>query len=282
MARGSRERRNDFRCVFVNREMPDGHLLFDAESDRGAGRRRRQAAPLGETLPILMYHHIASPPPEGTPSRNLFVSPADFRRQMRTLKKLGYQGCSIAELMPRLLIGKPGKFVGITFDDGYEDVYANALPVLQETGFTATTYFVSREIGGCNRWDSDLGFPAARCMNLCQMRQWKALGHEIGGHTLEHRRLGEIALNEAWRQIADCRRELEDLSGERVEAFSYPYGSFNAATSMLVEKAGFTSAATTLKKRAAPTDDPLSLPRFNVGTADTLFSFLWKCLLRRR
>jgi peptidoglycan/xylan/chitin deacetylase (PgdA/CDA1 family) len=255
--------------------------LADAGLDGEVHRLRPAAAPLAETLPILMYHHIAPPPPGGTPLRNLFVSPARFRRQMRTLKQLGYRGCSVAELIPRFLYERPGKYVGITFDDGYEDVYANALPVLEETGFTATAYFVSREIGGFNRWDSDLRFPMARCMSLQQLRQWKTLGHEIGGHTLEHRRLEEIALDEAWRQIADCRHELEDMSGERVEAFSYPYGSFSGATSILARKAGFTSAVTTLKKRAAATDDPFFLPRFNVRTADTLVAFLWKCLLMR-
>jgi peptidoglycan/xylan/chitin deacetylase (PgdA/CDA1 family) len=255
-------------------------VLVDANADSAATHGRRWPATLTKTLPILIYHHVAPPPPKGTPSRHLFVDPARFKRQMHALKQLGYQGCSIAELVPRFLLEKPGKYVGITFDDGYEDVYANALPILQETGFTATAYFVSREVGGFNRWDSDLRYPPARCMTLQQMRQWKTLGHEIGGHTLDHRRLGEMAPGEAWRQIADCRRELEDLSGERVEAFSYPYGSFNAVTGALARKAGFTSAVTTVKKRAAATDDPLFLPRFNIRRADRLPAFLWKCLLR--
>lgn len=259
----------------------DRQALPDAGPGGTADPGRLWTAPLTETLPILMYHHIAPPPPEGTPSRNLYVSPAHFRRQMRALKQLGYQGCSIAELVPRFLLEKPGKYVGITFDDGYEDVYANALPVLQETGFTATAYFVSREVGGFNRWDSGLRFPMARCMDLQQLRQWKALGHEVGGHTLEHRRLAEIAPDEAWRQIADCRRELEDMAGAPVEAFSYPYGSFNHMTGVLARDAGFTSAVTTLRKRATATDDPFFLPRFNVRRTNTLAAFLWKCLLRR-
>lgn len=260
--------------------MSDRHLLLDARPNSEADPRSPRLNRLAGTIPILMYHHVAPPPPDGDPSRNLFVSPAHFGRQMRSLKLLGYQGCSIAELMPRLPLQKPGKYVGITFDDGYEDVYINALPILQETGFTATTYFVSREVGGFNRWDSDFQFPIARCMNRQQLREWKALGHEIGGHTLEHRRLGEMTPGEAWQQIAGCRHELEDISGGRVEAFSYPYGSYDYRTATLVQNAGFTSAVTTLKKRAGSKDDPFLLPRFNVRRADTLAAFLVKSLLR--
>ena len=227
-----------------------------------------------------MYHHIAVPPPAGTRTRGLFVKPERFRRQMRTLKRLGYQGCSVRDLMAWLRPGRPRKLFGITFDDGYEDLYIHALPVLQECGFTATTYFVSGAVGGFNHWDVEQGFPQSRCMSLQQLQEWKALGHEVGGHTVSHRRLGELATNEARMEIVNCRRVLEDLSGAAVEAFSYPYGSFNAMTLELVEEAGFTTAASTQKKRASATDNPFCLPRLNVRRADTLPSFLWKCLVR--
>ena len=212
--------------------------------------------------------------------RGLFVSPAQFRHQMKSLKLLGYQGCSINELMSRFRKKETRKVFGITFDDGYEDVYIHALPILQELGFTATTYFVSAEVGGFNRWDVDSGIPQSACMTLQQLREWKALGQEVGGHTVNHRRLGELAQEDARSQIADCRHALEDMSGDPVEAFSYPYGSFNPTTPMLVREAGFTSAVSTRKKRTIEADDPYCLPRLNVRYPDMLGIFLWKCLIR--
>ena len=97
-------------------------------------------------IPILMYHQIGVPAPKGSPYRGLTVHPTDFRRQMTWLKRLGYRGLSMAQLMPYLRGEKQGKVVGISFDDGYRNVFQNAMPVLDELGFTATNYIVARHL----------------------------------------------------------------------------------------------------------------------------------------
>jgi peptidoglycan/xylan/chitin deacetylase (PgdA/CDA1 family) len=77
-------------------------------------------------IPILTYHQIAQAPARGSPMRSLYVSPAAFSRQIRTLSLLGYQGLSMTSLMPYLRGEKTGKVVGITFDDGYANNLENA------------------------------------------------------------------------------------------------------------------------------------------------------------
>src|SRR5690606_13014307 len=99
-------------------------------------------------IPILTYHQIGEPNPGGTPYRGLTVHPRDLRRQMFWLRRLGYRGLSMHQLMPYVSGEKSGKVVGITFDDGYRNVLENALPILEETGFSATNYFVVRQFGG--------------------------------------------------------------------------------------------------------------------------------------
>ena len=86
-------------------------------------------------IPILTYHQIAEAPPRGAVFRSLTVSPNRFRSQMYWLKRLGYQGLSMRELMPFLRGERCGRVVGITFDDGYLNNLSSALPVLQELGF---------------------------------------------------------------------------------------------------------------------------------------------------
>src|SRR5690554_840479 len=103
-------------------------------------------------VPILMYHQIGEPAAKGAPYRSLTVHPAAFRRQMNWLRRLGYKGLSMRELLPYVRGEKHGKVVGITFDDGYRNVYRNALPVLRHNGFTATNYFVVQQLGGGNVW----------------------------------------------------------------------------------------------------------------------------------
>ena len=89
--------------------------------------------------PILMYHSIEKMP-KSTVMRSLHVSPKKFKFQMWLLKILGYKGISMRELAPYLLGKKHGKVVGITFDDGYQNVLINAAPILSKYGFTAVSY----------------------------------------------------------------------------------------------------------------------------------------------
>ena len=82
-------------------------------------------------IPILMYHSIEAMPKE-TVMRSLHVSPRNFKFQMWVLKLLGYKGLSLKELKPYLDGKKSGKVVGITFDDGYQNILLNAAPILKK------------------------------------------------------------------------------------------------------------------------------------------------------
>lgn len=229
-------------------------------------------------IPIFLYHQIDKPAGRGSPFRALTVDPRDFRRQMRWLKRLGFTGLSMRDLMPYLRGEKTGKVAGITFDDGFRNVFTNALPVLQELGFTATNYFVSRQIGGSNQWDAHLGVPYAPCMSKAEMLEWAALGHEVGSHTLDHTRLPSVASSEARRQITDSRHELEDMLGSAVDAFCYPHGGETHEIRQMVEDAGYTNATTVRRGRTRTQDDMLLLPRMNVRRQDSWLHFLRKCL----
>ena len=101
-------------------------------------------------IPILTYHQIAEVPARGAPMRSLYVSPAAFALQMRTLSSLGYQGLSMTSLMPYLRGEKTGKVVGITFDDGYANNLENAAEVLKKFNFSSTCYVVSELLGKTN------------------------------------------------------------------------------------------------------------------------------------
>jgi peptidoglycan/xylan/chitin deacetylase (PgdA/CDA1 family) len=206
------------------------------------------------------------------------VHPRAFRRQMFLLKRLGYKGLSLREALPYIQGKKEGKVVAITFDDSYANVYENALPVLQEFGFTATNYVVVNQIGGRNEWDLPIGVPPASCMSLAQLRQWTAGGNEIGSHTLDHLHLPEVSNEEAERQIFGSRVDLENKIDDTVTSFCFPYGDETFAHRALALEAGYTTATTTERRRATRSDDPFGLPRLTVRRNDTPLHFLRKCL----
>ncbi|TPL86095.1 polysaccharide deacetylase family protein [Mesorhizobium sp. B2-3-12] len=229
-------------------------------------------------IPILMYHQIDKAAGKGGPFSHLTVSPRAFRHQMNWLKRLGWTGLSMRDLKPFLDGERSGRVVGITFDDGFRNVHSNALATLQRCGFTATNYLVSRQIGGFNKWDAGLGIPHAACMSKEEILDWVRSGHEVGAHTLDHVRLTAAAPAESRRQITDVRHELEDLIGNTVDAFCYPYGDVSEEIRSVVEEAGYASATTTRGGRARSEDDRLLLPRIAVRPNDGIYRILRRWL----
>ena len=95
----------------------------------------------GEVIvPILLYHHVAILQNENI----YYVLPDAFERQMNLLHEWGYTTISV-ELMIRAIkqgAELPPKPIILTFDDGSETIYTNALPIMQKYNFTGTVYLV--------------------------------------------------------------------------------------------------------------------------------------------
>lgn len=231
-------------------------------------------------IPILMYHQVGFPAPRSTPYRGLTVHPSDFRRQMIWLRRLGYRGLSMRDLMPHLLNGSGEKVVGITFDDGYRNVFRHAMPVLMELGFTATNYFVARQLDGSNFWDAEKGIPASPLMSATEMRGWHEAGFEVGSHTLDHVHLPALSPELASYQIRQSKLELEQVLGAEVSAFCYPYGDESPDVREMARHAGYANATTTERGLARRTDDAFGLPRVTVSRSTNIIRFLMKCTTR--
>jgi peptidoglycan/xylan/chitin deacetylase (PgdA/CDA1 family) len=88
-----------------------------------------------------------------------------------------------------------------------------------------------------------------------------ATRHEIGAHTLSHPDLTLLSRRATETEIESGKKWLEDVTGERVAMFCYPFGRFNKETKASVAKAGFKGARTTRQFVVAPQTD-----RFAVAT----------------
>jgi peptidoglycan/xylan/chitin deacetylase (PgdA/CDA1 family) len=211
-----------------------------------------------------LYHQIDAPPPRGTPLRGLVVAPSAFAWQMKMLRLIGYKGLSMRDLEPYLKGDKSGKVVGITFDDGYCNNVENALPVLQQQGFTATCYGVSSLIGATNSWDR--GIVAEKpLMSLQDWQRWRDSGMDVGSHTRTHAKLTELPADFARMQIVDSKHELEQAIGCDVRHFCYPYGWHRPEHQQMAREAGYTTATTTHRGRVHAGADPYTLRRIMVA-----------------
>ncbi|MFN2177205.1 MAG: polysaccharide deacetylase family protein [Anaerolineales bacterium] len=110
------------------------------------GSLRRTHAPIIYKQPsalILMYHRISDEAPE---PNWLAVSPGNFQLHLDYINK-NLNPISLLDLVEATQAGKiPPNSVTITFDDGYRDNYATALPLLEESGIPATIFVTSGAI----------------------------------------------------------------------------------------------------------------------------------------
>jgi peptidoglycan/xylan/chitin deacetylase (PgdA/CDA1 family) len=231
------------------------------------------------TIPILAYHNVERAP-AGARLQRLYVTPEQFERQLRTLRRLGFRGVSMSETVAALKAGSANRLVGLTFDDGYVDNLTVAMPILQKYGFTATCYAVSDRVGTYNQWDAQQLNVRKPLMDGAQLEQWVDGGMEIGSHTSTHPRLDQLEPGPAYDEIAGSRTALSQLLGREVKHFCYPYGRFVPAVADYVRQAGYESAVSTQRGIARASDDLYSLPRVSVHGDGSFIKFLLKVTTR--
>ncbi|MBI4061799.1 MAG: polysaccharide deacetylase family protein [Elusimicrobia bacterium] len=178
-------------------------------------------------LPVLMYHKIGDYPP-GSKLKKLWVAAADFRRQLEYLRDHGYAAVGLrdwrdAEKGVRPLPPKP---VMITFDDGYMNNYDFAFPLLKEFGMKSCVFLVYETVGKHNGWHDPKTEPWLRMLTWSQIREMRDSGLvEFGSHTMRHRNLAELPLDEVKWELAESKLRLEDRLSCEMLGFAYPYGS---------------------------------------------------------
>ncbi|MDI3419114.1 polysaccharide deacetylase family protein [Streptomyces luteolus] len=220
---------------------------------------------------IWMYHSVddATCDPYG-----ITVEPDRLEHQMNWLRRRGLRGVGVAELLRALATGQGDDLVGLTFDDGYADFAAHALPVLRHHGFTATVFVLAHRLDGTNTWDP-LG-PRKRLLCGDGVRSVAAAGMEIGSHGLRHTDLTQLSPADLRSEVLDSRTILSRVTNQPLQGFCYPYGRLNERTVQAVSLAGYEYAC------AISPDPPhglLALPRIHISQADRSWRLHVKHLL---
>lgn len=170
-----------------------------------------------------MYHSVS---PDRDDPYQITVRPERLDRQLRWLRWLGRQGVSVAELIEARRRGRGQRLVGLTFDDGYADFVDYALPALNRYHFTATVFVLAGRLGGDNAWNAK--GPRKPLMTPDQVRQVAAAGMEIGSHGLRHVSLPSVSDEELAAELLQSRHILQEITGQNVGGFCYPYGHLDA------------------------------------------------------
>lgn len=232
---------------------------------------RRLFPPKGRRVPILMYHSISDREERGHPYFRTVTSPKVFAMHMRYLKDRGYMTVGVADAL-EYIDGKKesaSQPVVITFDDGYQDFYTHAWPVLAAHGFTATMFLATAYIGG-----ERLRLNGNDCMNWDEVRELNRAGVEFGSHTATHPKLIELGPREIELELRSSRETIEDKLGRIVRSFAYPYAfpesasTFVACLRRILQKCAYQIGVSTVIGRATKVDDPLFLRRLPMNSSD--------------
>ncbi len=150
-----------------------------------------------------------------TSSKELYVTPENFEKQMIYLKDHGYTLLTFDRWQE---IDKVEKPIFITFDDGYKN-NLNAFAIFQKLKNehfipTGTIFVISDFIGRSNRLsNSDLKMMADSGLISIQ------------SHTATHPDLTKI--NNYQYELKESKDKIQEITGKPVIAVAYPYGNFN-------------------------------------------------------
>jgi peptidoglycan/xylan/chitin deacetylase (PgdA/CDA1 family) len=179
--------------------------------------------------PILAYHRIHPDADPKTPT----VSPEAFEKQMALLAQR-WKPVPLSKVAESLEKGKtlPPKAVAVTFDDGTEDNFIHAFPVLTRHKIPAAIFLITGQIGQPGTLSAD------------QIRQMAREGISFGSHGVDHEYLPSLAQVDLERTLSESKQAVEKL-GIPAEFISYPGGGYTAAVMSAARRCGYRGACAT-------------------------------------
>ncbi len=165
-------------------------------------------------VPIFMYHHVSHLPTRNILDYTLTVTTTDFNAQLTWFQQQGYHSINQTELFDALYYGKalPAHPMILSFDDGYEDVYTDALPALLAHHYRGVFYIITGMIGGSY-------------MTWEQVHTLAQDGMQIASHTIHHVNVGQPPAGTSTQgELLVSKETLEAQLRQPIQFFCYPTG----------------------------------------------------------
>jgi peptidoglycan/xylan/chitin deacetylase (PgdA/CDA1 family) len=217
----------------------------------------------GDGIRFLYYHHVFDDEVAG------------FERQLDRLARRG-AFVSLDEAVERLRSGAPirGRLWCVTFDDGFRNQLANAVPALRARGIPAAFFVPVDFVGAPPERSRDLGstgYPPVAFLTWEECREMAEGGMTIGSHGVAHKDLGRLDDAAAETEIADSRRRIEAALGRPCRHFSAPWGRpenyRRERDPELARRHGYASFHTTLRGTMQAGSSPYEIRRLHAIAA---------------
>jgi peptidoglycan/xylan/chitin deacetylase (PgdA/CDA1 family) len=205
---------------------------------------------------ILNYHSI----------------PSDERHKFARQMDAVLRHSTPVEIQTEALPAAGARYVGITFDDGFENFISVALPELQRRNIPSTVFIILDALG------NEFGTPELleRVMSADQLRRIPQDIVTLGSHTLTHPFLPSLKREEAVKELLESRLQLERILSRSVTLFSFPFGGFTDELIQLSRQAGYARVFTTLPRLAFTDAEQFAVGRIRADTTDWPLEFRLK------
>lgn len=246
-----------------------GFKNFSQAKNSEITKSKEKPLPTYLEVPILMYHHVGDLPAKPNATRkDLTVPTKDFEQEVAWLSKQGYNSVSLQNLY----LASTGKFtlpkkpIVFSFDDGYQDVFDNAVPILKKYNFTGSFGIITEwpgQIQGDNVYASWKTITSA-----------KNLGMEIVCHSQNHFDGSNPKFDAKYilNNLTGCKNDLKSFGIEN-EVLIYPYGHYTKDYINQAQKAGFSFGVTVKQGDRINTSNLMEVPRVRVHGEETLQRF---------
>lgn len=208
---------------------------------------------------ILLYHSVGR--------QGWAMSPAQFSEQMNWLT----DHCHVMSLT-QLIHAQPSRDiqVALTFDDGYQSLYEQALPILAAKKLTAMVYLNTGWIKQVEHERqlsrADLGhYPDEAFLLWSEVKALFQAGWEIGSHGVNHYNFAETAATLAQQELTTSKQEIEQQLNTVCVHFSYPWGRYTQNLQTIVKTCGYHYAVAARHAQLTVRADLLALPRMNIA-----------------
>lgn len=207
---------------------------------------------------ILEYHRV-----NDSNDDEYTITNEDFQKQIEYLISQGYQTISLMDFVRSKKYGEilPDKSLILTFDDGYEDNYTNVMPFLKKHDMKETVFVITNRIGqdGYLSWE--------------QLHEMQSENVELGSHSANHLPLATLPPEKITDEIHLSKLLMEWKGLKTIYFFSYPNGSYNAASHEALIADGYLGAVTGDAGLSSASTDPyllqrMYIPRSKLGLLD--------------
>ncbi|GAA4428337.1 hypothetical protein GCM10023188_12450 [Pontibacter saemangeumensis] len=184
-------------------------------------------------VPILCYHQIRDwLPSDSKQAKDYIVPISRFEEQISMLADSGYHAILPDQLLAYLTTGTPlpSKPVMLTFDDTNLDQYTIAAPILEKYGYKGVFFVMTVSLG------------RPRYMSRAQVKELSERGHVIGSHTWDHQNVKKLKPEDWLTQVEKPKVVLEQITGNPVTYFAYPFGLWNKEAVPELRSRGITAA----------------------------------------